>query len=107
MERDTASAAFERSEPTLSGRIISQSAQQSDVAEDLAARFMARTNRVTGAARFALRTESVLHRRIHLPLQLQEIPHAEVFGLEPTQEHVVIPALASQMDMIVAGYPVL
>src|SRR6185369_11120578 len=84
-----------------------KSAQQSDVPEHLAARFVARTNRVSGAARFTLRTESVLHRCIHLPLQLQEISHVQVLGLEPAQEHVVIPALSRQMDVIVARYPVL
>src|SRR4029453_6357975 len=65
-----------------------KSAQQSEVAEHLAPRFMARSNRVSGAARFTLRTESVLHGCIHLALQLQKISHVQVFGLEPAQEHV-------------------
>ena len=67
-----------------------EAAQQIDVAEHLAARFMARTNRVSGAARFTLRTEAVLHRGIHLALQLQEISHVQVFGFSQL-EHVVIP----------------
>jgi hypothetical protein len=77
------------------------------VAIEVAAGFVPRTNGVAGAPRFALRTERVLHGRIHLPLQLQEIRDVEIFGFEPAQESVVVLTRAGQMDVVVGSDPIL
>ncbi len=82
-------------------------AEQIDVPVEVATRFMAWTNGVSSPASLTLRTESILYRCVHLPLQLQKIRHVEVLGLEPAQKHIVILARASEMDMVVGGDPIL
>jgi hypothetical protein len=48
-----------------------------------------------------------LHRRIHLTLQLQEIPDGQIFGFEQAEEDVVVFGRPCQVDVIVPGEPAL
>ena len=71
----------------------------------MAARLVSRPDAVTGPTRFCLGPEAVLHRRIHLTLELQEIPDRQIFGFEDAEEDVVVFRRPRQVDVIVARQP--
>src|SRR5262249_43946916 len=82
-------------------------AEQVDVAEEFAARFVPGTDRVSRRARLAGGAERILDRRIHLPLQLQEIADGEIFGFEPAQVDTIVARGTSEMNVVISGKPFL
>ena len=67
-----------------------------DVAEIVAPRFMPRPDHIALSPGLSRRPERVLHRGVHLPLQLQKIRHIEILGVQPPQEDVIVLARARQ-----------
>jgi hypothetical protein len=81
-------------------------AKQIHVAVELAARLVPGPDRISIASRgLSGRAKRVLHCRVHLPLQLQEVRYREILGFEPSQDHLVVAHGAGEMNVIVAGQP--
>src|SRR5204862_396524 len=76
-----------------------------DVAVELAARLVTRSDREARRPRLGLAAESVLRRGVDLPLELAEVADRQVLGLEPPQEHVIILGGASEMNMVFSREP--